>query len=171
MRSPRGVAASLLTSCRCAVVRRRLRQVAYQGLTPDMAIRACNNPKITSSALSRVLSDLVLSTAKNEIERIRQQARAAEAAEQQEAVRSLLTLASNSPEGDDGNEGAAARTVSPALSSTSPSVNSPAKHVQTFLDVRFHTPYLKGRATHFQRKVASKIEALTRDQPPRRHRV
>ena len=81
-------------------------------------------------------------------------------------MRSLLTLASNSPEGDDGDEGAAARTVSPALSSTSPSVNSPAKHVQTFLDVRFHTPYLKGRATHFQRKVASKIEALTHDQPP-----
>ena len=131
-----------------------------------MAIRACNNPKITSCALSRVLSDLVLSTAKNEIERIRQQARAAEAAEQQEAVRSLLTLASNSPEGDDGDEGAAARTVSPALSSTSPSVDSPAKHVQTFLDLRFRTPYLKGRATHFQRKVASKIEALTRDQPP-----
>ena len=136
-----------------------------------MAIRACNNPKITSSALSRVLSDLMLSTAKNEIERIRQQARAAEAAEQQEAVRSLLTLASNSPEGDDGDEGAAARTVSPALSSTSPSVNSPAKHVQTFLDVRFPTPYLKGRATHFQRKVASKIEALTSAVLPRRRKI
>ena len=166
MRSSRGVAASLLTFCRRAAARRRLRQVAYQGLTPDMAIRACNNPKITSCALSRVLSDLVLSTAKNEIERIRQQARATEAAEQQEAVRSLLTLASNSPEGDGGDEGAAARTVSPTLSSTSPSVNSSAPTVQTFLDLRFRTPYLKGRPSHFQRKVASKIEALTRAQPP-----
>jgi len=168
MRSPRGVAASLLTSCRRAAVRRRLRQVAYQGLTPDMAIRACNNPKITSCALSRVLSDLVLSTAKNEIERIRQQAHAVEAAEQQEAVRSLIALASNNAEGDEADKGAEARTVSPAPSSTSPSVNSsaPAKHIQTFLDVRFRTPYLKGRPSHFQRKVVPKIEALTRNQPP-----
>ena len=52
------------------VVRRE--QVAEQGLRPDMALRACNNPTITKSALSREITKLVIVHAEAEVGRLLQ---------------------------------------------------------------------------------------------------
>ena len=54
----------------------RHRQVAEQGLRPDMAIRACNNPKITSPILSREITRLVNERAKDAVDRLLQKRKA-----------------------------------------------------------------------------------------------
>ena len=52
------------------------RQVAEQGLRPDMALRACNNPKITSPILSREITRLVNECAKDAVDRLLQKRKA-----------------------------------------------------------------------------------------------
>ena len=54
----------------------RHRQVAEQGLRPDMALRACNNPKITSPILSREITRLVNERAKDAVDRLLQKRKA-----------------------------------------------------------------------------------------------
>ena len=54
----------------------RHRQVAEQGLRPDMALRACNNPKITSPMLSREITRLVNERAKDAVDRLLQKRKA-----------------------------------------------------------------------------------------------
>ena len=54
----------------------RHRQVAEQGLRPDMALRACNNPKITSPILSRKIARLVNERAKDAVDRLLQKRKA-----------------------------------------------------------------------------------------------
>ena len=54
-------------------------QVVEQGLTPEMAIRACNNPRIRGDALSRAVAKHVSEHAKAEYARRRSKRRPPEA--------------------------------------------------------------------------------------------
>jgi len=46
-------------------------QVAEQGLTPDLALRACNNPAISNSALSRELAKVITVRAEEIVKTLR----------------------------------------------------------------------------------------------------
>lgn len=59
----------LCSSRAVSIASARHRQVVKQGLGPDMALWACNNPKINGSALSRAIIRLVDEHAKAAVDR------------------------------------------------------------------------------------------------------
>ena len=128
-------------------------QIAEQGLTPDIAIRACNNPRITSSILSREIGKVVAERAEAEIARRRIKRKA-------EAASGLTSFARGGGATKDAtggeqqrprrHSGGVARTVTPHPNEIH---NAAASAGSILPPVRFTAPYLKGRPTHFERKL------------------
>ena len=132
-------------------------QIAEQGLTPDIAIRACNNPRITSSILSREIGKVVAERAEAEIARRRIKRKA-------EAASGLASFARGGGATKDATGGeqqrprrhseGVARTVTPHPNETH---NAAASAGSILPPVRFTAPYLKGRPTHFERKLGNYV--------------
>ena len=138
-------------------------QVAEQGLLPAMAIRACNNPDITSSILSREISKAVAEHGAREVERRRRI----------QAAGALVSVSRGG--GDTGEDGERRRKRSRRHSEgAAPAVTPNSDETQidagdeTFLSssVRFSAPYLKGGETHFEKKVKKYVTDALDVSPP-----
>ena len=132
-------------------------QIAEQGLTPDIAIRACNNPRITSSILSREIGKVVAERAEAEIARRRIKRKA-------EAASGLTSFARGGGATKDATGGeqqrprrhseGVARTVTPHPNEMH---NAAASAGSILPPVRFTAPYLKGRPTHSEHKLENYV--------------
>ena len=132
-------------------------QVVEQGLTPDMAMRACNNPAIRGDALSRAIAKIVAQHAKAEYVQRRGKRRAGRAAE---------ASPSTGGGGGTGGEAGGERQRTPAALGIATEVtlsetpSRPDASSSSAVIVRLSAPYLKGGPTHFQRKVEAKVDLL-----------
>ena len=141
-------------------------QVVEQGLTPDMAIRACNNDNITSSILSRKISEAVDECAKKEV---------AQQKEKNDDDKDCVVIDTKRPARTSTSSSSSKRrrisTDSAASTGTTSSVSSDgaAKKKGTspsIGNVFLTAPYFKRAPTHFQRKVQAKVKKLINEISP-----
>ena len=147
-------------------------QVVDQGLTPAMAILACNNLQIKSCVLSREIGQAVTKRAESEVAAIRQKQKDGIGAivlpsDGAPAV-SSAEVSSDRPDGTAKKRRRSRTSSSAPQTEDSPPLPAPAKpdlNSLSIMTMRFSAPYLKGQPTHFQRKVRSKVEQLLEKQP------
>ena len=153
-------------------------QVVEQGLTPDMAIRACNNETITNSTLSREISKAVDERARKEVELIREKEKSSKTGSS-----SAVSSEESTPPGSESSSSSKRRRTSKetAVSGGTPSSASSAtaarkqkqpKRISPCLGgTPLTAPYLKGNPTHFQRKVKAKVDTLISEVSPSPEKV
>ena len=154
-------------------------QVVEQGLTPDMAIRACSNDKITSSILSRKISAAVDERAKKEVELIREQEKkktggsSAVGTDVTPPAEEDASLSSNKRRRTSrGTSKESAVSDSTTSSATSGEKQKQKCRTSPYIGgTPLTAPYLHGNPTHFQRKVKSKVEALLKEVSPSPEKV
>lgn len=147
-------------------------QIAQQGLTPDMAIRACNNPEITGDKLSRALREPILRRAKMEVKMIREHEE--EKKEEEDGGADAVAMApSKTPSSSKRRRMSAPARVSTtsaaSASSTTPTGRKRSASISIlskFDEHNLSAPYLKNKTTHFQKKVKKKREELLKKDPP-----
>lgn len=166
--------------CRLQSSPARHRKVVHQGLRPEMAMLACNNLTITSSALSREIGKVVLRHAEAEVARRCRERTAdvtgcgavdagdgegggggeqggaeAEVVRKRKAEDVEDLVASEAD--DDGEEGEGSQRRPRGVR---PNPRTGADASVALAKIRYPAPYLKGGPTHFQRKVAAKVERI-----------
>lgn len=124
-----------------------------------MAIRACDNPRITSSVLSREINKLVIVHAEAEVRRLLHKRKA-------DAARGLISFARGDGRTWEAREGevskrkrchgGAANEVSPI----SEAEETHAASTPTRPRAQLTASYLRGGPTEFERKVTAKIKVL-----------
>ena len=129
-----------------------------------MAIRACNDPKITSPILSREVSKAVAEHGAREVERRRRI----------QAAGALVSVSRGG--GDTGEDGGGGRKRprrhseggAPAVTPNLDETQIDASGDELFLpsSVRFSAPYLKGGETHFEKKVRKYVMDALDASPP-----
>ncbi|KAL7528487.1 hypothetical protein ACHAWF_002583, partial [Thalassiosira exigua] len=132
-------------------------QVVEQGLTPDMALRACNNPEVTNFILSRALLGEILETAKEVANEARVRARKAA---REVARESGDNGGGGASEGVGENAGGGGGSRKRRRIDAGASASAAAAVEQMSPSHSFSAPYLKGKPTHFEREVRSKAKQL-----------
>ena len=124
-----------------------------------MAIRACNNPPITSSILSREITKLLMERAKAVVADILQKRKA-------DAADLLVTLSTGKGEEEGSKRKRHAVSHDSTVNNISPLPNEmygdeyDSSAASPYPQPRFSAPYLKGKPTQFEGKVKERITAL-----------
>ena len=131
-------------------------QVVEQGLTPDMAMRACNNLEITSDKLSRALRDPILERAKTEAEMIREREEEKKDDDLEEGVASSKTPSSSKRRRVSAPARISATSATSASSSTTPTPSAAGRMRSASISIsslhNFSAPYLKNKTTHSRKR-------------------
>ena len=154
--------------------RRYPTQVVEHDLALYMALRACSNASISNSALSRELARAISQRAEEEakIIRMKQQEDDDDVAvvSPPEALTPSSVVDETLPY--DRRKRRRSSEDRRSVSSDGPSSSAMKRKIDEWsslhMRIRFSSPFLKGKPTHFQRKVAAKADQLLEKDPPPR---